>query len=996
MPLHSEVNVGGSERDQLRMADVLHSAHLTPFFDDLPAEQKLFPEIPFKNSELRALFRQLRHLRKTHTDLISPPVSARDHLAALPGRFSSMAKINHYLPGHARLALIRHFNQLKTEPHAILELISAIKEEILQIGQTGSLPQRDELQIFLDGIHFLSRFHAEGEKLETSLFPLNLLFNDWKASFFNIPNGKPPAFPQGSIMGEFLVFSLALALRDKEKYGLRVATTLLKILKETANPDVPDIDFYIREYMNLCAANDGVVYDYSEPSRMWLPKKAQADQADHLAPTSLATPHLVEAEAKGVSDAYLLAKQILGDRMISILDRLFYIKKTKDAAWVDTIFSRITPEGFYKNHLGNGYGFATFMEWVESQSRNAPMSPLVFRMYLSYLSLNLNRLKRGIVEFLYQFNGEAESPDFACDLGRLTTTDRLAVSDVLTSETELDKVSLGDYLMAFYSVDPESSVAKPWIENLKKISPFNVPTIRSSIRSEKSTPLLALGTENVLMDILDGKRDWVDIIFHDVLRIVLAQQDSPNCTLHETIQNLEPSKMAFERFNRNKEISVSREHAILEIGREYGDELEAIFKENPGLRFVYNDAQFKETYKSTQIPANSNFLSTNFDLAQIGLTDTTCPKKALEYMASRNLKPIAEMHEGETPDTSDEFVSCWDYCTRKFLSASGFAWAFKKENFHLTESGTEAFELLSRSMGPNDTLLVTSEEYEPLYTTEDFEAKKMKIERLGQLGTRSPEEFQAEIESKIKACQSKRVFMLVSDVTRRGTLHPLEAFQKARDAMRKQRKDQEVYLIVDGCQSFCRVRPNLPKGSVDAYFLSTFKAADIGRGGALMLSEAFARQCGTIKPKDGGKDITRLVQMTASVEPTAVGFQDGELSYNDRILRINILSAQFARIVQMINRRHKGRIEILFPKNSLDLEGNPIPEQMTGIFECRIKGCARADVSECAKQYGIHIAAKYDDPTSPDTFRVSFHPRMGPDALKLLAYVLEHCKPGQK
>ncbi len=393
--------------------------------------------------------------------------------------------------------------------------------------------------------------------------------------------------------------------------------------------------------------------------------------------------------------------------------------------------------------------------------------------------------------------------------------------------------------------------------------------------------------------------------------------------------------------------------------------------------FALSDIEFNRLYTSS-IRCNP---SRNFDTAQLGITNQDLVEAADEWLRS--------VHDREP----NPFPYILDYSRTILLNSlfpkrsGGVPAGYPPENLIFSQSGSTAFDLISSLILPkaDDHILTSSEEYDSFIKLQNL--RETLCTPLDSIKGRSEDEMKMELMKKLKADKNIR-FVLVSDITRRGTMMPLKIFVWAREALASE--GRPLFLIVDGCQSFGRKPFDFQAIRPDAFFVSGIKVADTGQGGFALVSKAIADFRGR-RVLDCGSQIEQIMaRLLLASDPRAllVSDRDDILDPTQRQVALRDLSFKFVSLLDKLI--PKGRFEILRPSHLYrDSSQNPIQDQLAGLFECKIQGFSRDKVAEIAQRFGLHIASSYDDPIeSVNSFRIALHPRMGNQSVLLLAYVL--------
>jgi hypothetical protein len=545
-------------------------------------------------------------------------------------------------------------------------------------------------------------------------------------------------------------------------------------------------------------------------------------------------------------------------------------------------------------------------------------------------------------------------------------------------------------------------------EQVAQLIPFPLPPIQSSQLPVKKTstdePLSGFSgsedfciavaqrlTEKQNLYVPQIEKDTISRIIEDVRRAV-----RDGVTINEAVDNNATVRRLCEITSEvinviiAKTIFIDREYAIGRIDDDYG-EIVKEWKENTNALTDATMSKYFERKDSKTAVDNlgNSFLTTYFDTAQFGLTnkllDTEAGKKSMErgqfetYIASQLrqfIKFFTLLHSNNFSLTSSDGVPV---------------------NVIFEQNGTAAFRLFCREfIGNREKILRTSEEYVPmLKDSECLPADR--IVSLPEYRTfPSYEHYRKAIEDKVSADNSIR-YMLASFLGRRGTLFPI-------DSLHRLCKQLGIHLIVDTCQSFGRMHHKIP---ADIIIGSMRKGAELGdpSQGFLILSDAFIRGANATdkvanlsKPGLGGSyDPVNLARAVYASNPVQVGTLTGE--GEDEVKSIGImerekitkgLSFRFAQLVQALNKKHNNRIE--FFNDCLIYSGDKINEdQLSPIFECRIKGVNFKQVQTIARQYGVVINSYSDAWDDDASFRICFHPFMGNDSVKIIGRVLQEC-----
>jgi selenocysteine lyase/cysteine desulfurase len=289
-----------------------------------------------------------------------------------------------------------------------------------------------------------------------------------------------------------------------------------------------------------------------------------------------------------------------------------------------------------------------------------------------------------------------------------------------------------------------------------------------------------------------------------------------------------------------------------------------------------------------------------------------------------------------------------------------------------------------------DKIAVTAEAYKKMLKKALGEDRIITLPELGDFS--SCEAYERFVE-KVLSDENVKC-MLIESLSRRGTLFPLDHFHKIS-------RKCGVELAIDACQSFGRIPHDIP---ADVIIGSTHKGSELaGSVGFLLLADDFIRRHGIEKVSNlasldnGGKFdpivLTRAIYAANSAELGTLGEEGASVDAIGPHKREKItkdLAYKFAQLTQAINRKHGNRIE--FFNDHLIYSGEEInKDQLSPIFECRIKGVIFEQVQIIAQRYGVVINEYSEEWDKGNSFRICFHPFMGNDSVKILGRVLEEC-----
>ena len=388
----------------------------------------------------------------------------------------------------------------------------------------------------------------------------------------------------------------------------------------------------------------------------------------------------------------------------------------------------------------------------------------------------------------------------------------------------------------------------------------------------------------------------------------------------------------------------------------------------------------KDSKKATDA-LSEHFLTTYFDGAQFGLHNTLIDERAITIAKKR--------------EKFDTFIA---HHRRLIISALGQLSIIPRLSGDLiyTLSGGDAADLLFREcLCEGDVILVTEQEYQPIVQSlkDDKRVKEVVI-----LTQYSPEAIE-------EAVTSKQVtYMLVSDVSRFGTIMPLEAFRDVRNKYR----ETGLMLIVDSCQSIGRRDVNLHRINPDAVIGSCSKGGYGRNVGFLLASNPVLRHYlkraniidrdignGTIEPERiASASLTCLPHRFGGLTAPDTDSEDlakMTISAEDRRRATDNLSKKFFDMIRAINGAMDDKIEILHPRNIEKPDGTIDGSKFSHTYECRIQGADIGDIQKIAEKFGVVINS-FDDGTEDDvSFRITFHPFMSDESIQILGFVLMQC-----
>ncbi len=435
----------------------------------------------------------------------------------------------------------------------------------------------------------------------------------------------------------------------------------------------------------------------------------------------------------------------------------------------------------------------------------------------------------------------------------------------------------------------------------------------------------------------------------------------------------------------------SRSEAIRVISH-YTEKLEVWSRlgQNP---FAISDETMAEHFERRDEMAsadglNNDFLTTYFSSAKFGL---------------RNRLMVAKIH-GQAKVCGEEYhqtIAQYKHLILQILlnptlftesSYSRLSLRGVPENLIFTDNGTEAARLFANHcVNAGDRILVTDQEFGDILGI---------LQRRG-ADIQDPLPRYTDDESYIAAIegaiQNGVKYILVSDVSRLGTLFPLHIFSDIRDKYRGR-----VKLVVDACQALGRKVGRYDAIRPDAIIASCKKGAEVGESKGFLILEDYLLGLpnGCIQTHEdikGTRDLPPFASPQFACIPPLLGtLGSGELesmtkSVADREKTLRILAYKFAVIIQKLNEKNGNRIKILNPECIYSGDGSIDVNRISSIFECKIEGVKRDQVQTVAQHFGVTIDNLDDETEKNASFRITFHPFMNDDAIKILAYVFMEC-----
>lgn len=412
-------------------------------------------------------------------------------------------------------------------------------------------------------------------------------------------------------------------------------------------------------------------------------------------------------------------------------------------------------------------------------------------------------------------------------------------------------------------------------------------------------------------------------------------------------------------------IEMHREEAIEGMNEAYGD----VFEEWPEFAHALSDEEMA-IYFEDRAGSDPRYLTTYFDSACMGIVNEGLAKfadkkaaigrrKWESFLRRAKQRIVRALEKGESPDEERRFTH---------------------ENCSFHENGTQAFIRFREAvMKPGDKVLATHEEYSDLVN--DMRKHEVDVETLSE--PRDQAEFLRLLEEGLR---EKPDYLLISEVGRLGNVYPLEAVNEIR-----KRVSPKTRIIVDCVQSAGRWEHDMKACEADAVILSTQKGSDLGAGrGVLALSSDLSgfkiedmKQTQEEDENEGGTRPHEAYARTGyamnleGVDPESEGLKH-VLSPKERKEAVQTITQAFLELVRTVNEGGDGKIDIL----------NPVTKECAHAVEVRVPGVKREAISELAKSFGAYISDDYKSARDEEAVRISFHPFMNHDSLKILTYLL--------
>lgn len=597
------------------------------------------------------------------------------------------------------------------------------------------------------------------------------------------------------------------------------------------------------------------------------------------------------------------------------------------------------------------------------------ITSLDISIFASQLELNFTSLFHSCPDFIQSINKKSF---FRFDIGGSYTgvqRAQLLIKDCLNLDSfdiETRKAHLYNYLLVYFSLG-EKDIPQNFLDYALSASPDDL--LRMTLNNED---LIIRGIANsiaVEVKAYGVSEDFSRQVSEKILNLVIDRliKKPKEClrdvVYREALRDIqEVAKGHAEGVKDLRDIALMS-HLTKEISNVIGEESE----------YAYSDAQIIDEYQLEdwqKAVRRGIYLPTWFDHAQFGFINRKRRNDAIEKREDSkdfnvlNYESSNALIDYYCPDDHGEFNA--------------------RNVYFFSEGGSQAFDRFSAYIKSTDAVLVTNQVYEgivssiknrgvldgnleylPPYTGNDKAYTKAMLDIVGK--------------------NKNLKYIIVSDLSRRGTPFPLHIFKKVRDLFRGRRRD--IYLILDCCQSFGRFKSDYGQSMADVIFGSAHKGTDFEKGAFLMLSNNFIDKEGRGVYKDGKEDAYAIASILLTVDPkNTSSYGEGTLAPDERHHALQILSSKFIRAMNHSEKKNwiKG-FKFLHPYDASGPDGSL---RAHGILECEIEGASRKQVSHMTQKYGVYIADDYQDPASSNSFRIGFHPRMNDKAIKVLVYAL--------
>ena len=587
----------------------------------------------------------------------------------------------------------------------------------------------------------------------------------------------------------------------------------------------------------------------------------------------------------------------------------------------------------------------------------------------------------------------------------LTTEEKLSASNIPDETIEEFKKTIHGILIKNFSLQP-SDLPEDFVEDIIIRAKGNT-TFFDKILFEKlqhNTALLNKATSEAAdkLEIKELPDVNLDEFVQDVRSRIgnCIRSNNYSINIPAVIQDspLFDSLIEANRLLSHMQSITTRKEALAGIGKvSFCKDVMKNWEENP---HCLSDDQLSELFETNQ--NNGKPLSTFCGSAFFGLLNKRVANYILKY------EKDSYEYSGVNRECKQSVINNVDPSR------------FSVENSILTRNGSDAFKAFYHTcLKDGDSILVTSEEYDEIINIisgkdkTEKNKKKINIHKLPQYV-----ETEAYLESLRSILENTKTnYILISAVSRRGSVFPLKEINQMRREVEK-KTGRKIHLIVDGCQAMGRWdMAGLAKDcEPDVFFASSQKGTDLGPIGFLGLSSDFASREGyKIQCEEVGSllkaDMERF-RYGLDPEPAKKAYRN-DINKNlfmktlltpvEKQKANHQLAIKFAKLLRAVSIKSDERLKILYPtsifveRQSTDQEiplrerKNLRQERLSNIFELKVEGLTRDMVQEIAEKYGFSVDLHDDEAEEGVSFRIALHPFMGNNSLKILAYALHEC-----
>lgn len=719
------------------------------------------------------------------------------------------------------------------------------------------------------------------------------------------------------------------------------------------------------------------------PSLPQTPDASIADSAE-AEPPNPDRPASLE-EIKGLFSQHLRPEER------ELLESVYWIR-SQGSDWMPMIKFLQGRSGTLP-HLGDSR-FSTLDEWINGFAGNSPSFSRA-RSIVARLSLSLDQILRMQPTLLPAVMAARREPG---GQGKTELSQALnALRDSLESapnvirEISANEVDILNYLLWYLSLDEldaESlaTTLKAGAETTQEPSGSNgikATKIRFSFFEADGGKLADVGIRASIRQSFPEHHEFLKPLIAKLRqRISALLPEALDMTLTDAIgQDLQVIR-TLSRVKSVDEVKRAEAIAAMEPFSTFAD------IQNP---YSLSDEEFRERFNP--LPDNFPFHSTHFDAAFVGIVESALAAKADELKVSVGSPDWNKLRL----DTGRSIIRWLDpgYGAPHLVDSVENA----GDQIYFSDSGSAGFDWFAERaiIGSGLEVLTTGEEYFPMLEANLGLKEGADFHRLPNFNG-DPDLYCQAIERAF--VENPRIgYLLVSNLSRMGTLFPLTKILEMRDRLRQKQPSRPFHVIVDACQGFGRRRFRPEELTFDVLLASSGKGTEVGHAGFVLLSKNFLRsqqgkRCnpmdfnGTKPPDNFG------ILNVACSEPARFGLR-GHIPLKERERILRGLSVSFVRLVDALNRANGlnqgdlGHIHLLgTPEWARMPNGDPDPERLTPIFLVRVEGIHRSYVCKYARDHGVFIGDHEIVPGDSETFRITLHPRMDGDSLKALGYVL--------